>query len=259
MFDFNFGERRLEGQTVLVAGGTGGLGSATVVLLAKEGASVVVGYRHDEERAKELQSFVTNLYGAESVCLVKGDITVPEVRSDYVSAADSFGNGLYAMVCFTGDPARVKFAEASDLDLENSLRKNYMAPIMLERESAALMSKCKVSGAIVLVSSMQAVSVFKSSLNYAGPKVALAYAARILAKDWGGPGGIRVNVVSPGVNSAGMALASIDSGKYDHFIEEKIISRFGCPEDVARVIRLLVEPDNYLTGQVVTVDGGLTL
>jgi NAD(P)-dependent dehydrogenase (short-subunit alcohol dehydrogenase family) len=56
-----------------------------------------------------------------------------------------------------------------------------------------------------------------------------------------------------------MALESIASGKYDFFVDEGIIPRFGRAEDIARVVRLLVEPDNYLTGQVITVDGGLTL
>jgi len=114
-------------------------------------------------------------------------------------------------------------------------------------------------GAIVLLSTMQAVAVFESSINYAGPKTALIQAARIMAKQWGGPNGVRVNVIAPGVNRAGMALQSIESGKYDFFIAQQIIPRFGRPEDVARVVRLLIEPDNYITGQVITVDGGLTL
>ena len=56
-----------------------------------------------------------------------------------------------------------------------------------------------------------------------------------------------------------MARASLESGKYDAYVRQGVIPRFGRPEDVARVIRLLLEPDNYLTGQVITVDGGLTL
>jgi len=56
-----------------------------------------------------------------------------------------------------------------------------------------------------------------------------------------------------------MALASIEAGKYDPYVENGVIARFGRPEDVARVVRLLLEPDAYLTGQVITVDGGLTL
>lgn len=66
-------------------------------------------------------------------------------------------------------------------------------------------------------------------------------------------------MVAPGVTMAGMALASLEAGKYDPYIRQQVISRFGRAEDVARVIRLLLEPDNYLTGQVIVVDGGLTL
>jgi NAD(P)-dependent dehydrogenase (short-subunit alcohol dehydrogenase family) len=56
-----------------------------------------------------------------------------------------------------------------------------------------------------------------------------------------------------------MARASIESGKYDPYVERGVIPRFGRPEDVARAVRFFLEPDSYLTGQVLTVDGGLTL
>jgi NAD(P)-dependent dehydrogenase (short-subunit alcohol dehydrogenase family) len=139
------------------------------------------------------------------------------------------------------------------------MQKNYVAPVLLARDAAVRMRTRGSAGSIVLLSTMQAVAAFDSSINYAGPKTALIQAARIMAKQWGGPGGIRVNVIAPGVNRAGMALKSIESGKYDFFIDQKIIPRFGKPEDVARVVRLLLEPDNYITGQVITIDGGLTL
>jgi NAD(P)-dependent dehydrogenase (short-subunit alcohol dehydrogenase family) len=76
-----------------------------------------------------------------------------------------------------------------------------------------------------------------------------------LAKQWK----IRVNVVAPGANNAGMAEQSVRSGKYDSFLEKRIIPRFGRPADVARAVLFFLEPDNYLTGQVLTVDGGLSL
>jgi NAD(P)-dependent dehydrogenase (short-subunit alcohol dehydrogenase family) len=111
---------------------------------------------------------------------------------------------------------------------------------------------------IVFVSTMQAVAVFPGSTVYAAPKAALIHTARILAKQWGGGDRVRVNVVAPGVTTAGMAQKSVQSGKYDPFIERDVITRFGRAEDIARAIGLFLEPDNYTTGQLLTVDGGLT-
>ena len=257
-FDFDFDERRLASRVVLVAGGTGGLGSAAVALLARDGAKVIAGYRSDRKRAEAMKQAVEARYGA-TLHLVEGDISDPAVRARYIEEAEGFGLGLYGLVCFTGDPARVKFDDLEDRDLHDSMQENYIAPVLLARDAARRMNARAREGAIVLISTMQAVAVFESSINYGVPKKALIHAARIMAKQWGGPSGIRVNVVAPGVNRAGMALRSIESGKYDFYIDQKIIPRFGRPEDVARVVRLLLEPDSYITGQVITVDGGLTL
>jgi NAD(P)-dependent dehydrogenase (short-subunit alcohol dehydrogenase family) len=257
-FDFDFNQQSLVGRVVLVAGAAGGLGAAAAALLARDGAAVVAGYRSNRERAAALKQALEARYGRQ-VHTVEGDISDPRVRRLYVETADRVGGGLYGLVCFTGDPARVKFDEATDADLHASMQENYIAPVLLAREAAARLIERGAKGSIVLISTMQAVAVFESSTGYAGPKTALIQAARIMAKQWGGPAGIRVNVIAPGVNRAGMALKSIESGKYDSYIEQKIIPRFGQPEDVARVVRLLLEPDNYITGQVITVDGGLTL
>lgn len=257
-FDFDFDDRALAGRVVLVAGATGGLGSATVNLLARDGATVIAGYLKDRERAAALKRALEAKYKT-AIHIVEGDIADPEVRMRYVETADALREGLYGMVCFTGDPARGKFEEMTDNDLHESMQNNYIAPVLLARDAAARMKKRGLEGSIVLLSTMQAVAVFESSINYAGPKTALIQAARIMAKQWGGPGGVRVNVIAPGVNRAGMALKSIESGKYDFYIDQGIIPRFGRPQDVARVVRLLLEPDNYITGQVITIDGGLTL
>lgn len=257
-FNFNFNEGGLAGRTLLLAGGSGGLGAATAALLARDGASLVIGYRRNRERAEALRAHLVERYGTP-VELLGGDIFDGDTRTRFITAAERLPAEVYGLVCLAGDPARTKFESACESDLEDSLRRNYLGPILLARDFAAVLRKRRVAGAVVLFSTMQAVDCFSSSVNYAGPKSALIHAARILAKDWGGPEGIRVNVVAPGVNRAGMALASIESGKYDRFVEQGIVPRFGRAEDVARVVRLLVEPDNYLTGQVITVDGGLTL
>jgi NAD(P)-dependent dehydrogenase (short-subunit alcohol dehydrogenase family) len=159
---------------------------------------------------------------------------------------------LYGLVPLVGNPARVPIENATEDDLLDSIRSNFIGPVLMARDFAAAAGERDAS--IVFISTMQAVGVFPASTVYAAPKAALIHAARILAKQWA----IRVNVVAPGVNSAGMAEASVRSGKYDGFLERNIIPRFGRPEDVARAVIFFLEPDNYITGQVLAVDGGLT-
>jgi 3-oxoacyl-[acyl-carrier protein] reductase len=255
---YDFGRKTLGGKVVLVPGGAGGLGAAITALLLQDGALPVVGYRSQRGRALAFQQKMQDLYGGP-ITLVEGDIGEAEARERYLKTALDLKGDLYGLVALPGDPARVKPAELDAAALEASFRANYEAPVLLARAAAEAMTRKGTKGAIVLFSSMQGVHPFEGSLAYAGPKAALLQAGRILAKEYGGGADIRVNVVAPGATSVGMARASIDAGKYDAYVERGVIPRFGRPEDVARVVRLLLEPDSYLTGQVITIDGGLTL
>ena len=230
----------------MLAGGAGGLGSATAELLAEDGARLVVSYRADAERARRFASIAQ---------IVEADLAVSAHRQRLLDAAPE----IYGLVVFAGDPARVAGGASLEDAMRRSVESNYLGPVLLAREAAERMKRAGVPGAIVLLGTMQAVHVFPGSTAYAAPKAALVSAARILAKECRGPANIRVNVVCPDVTAAGMAQASIASGKYDRFLEDGIVPRFGAAIDVARACRFFLEPDNYITGQVLTVDGGLTL
>lgn len=236
----------LRGREVVLAGGTGGLGAAIASLLIAEGARVVMGFRGNRERAARWRG---------SAVLVEADVTEAVGRARLLEAAPA----LYGLVVLAGDPARVSDASQTEAVMARSCRVNYEGPILLAREAAEKMKATGTAGAIVLFSTMQANALFPDSTAYAAQKAALQHGARILAKECRGRANIRVNVVSPGVMAAGMAEASIASGKYDRFLQEGVIGRFGRAEDVARAVRFLLEPDNYITGQVLCVDGGMTL
>ena len=263
-FHFDFPERTLAGKVVLVAGGSGGLGSATAAMLVKEGATVVLGYRTNRARAEALATALAT-YGSGCVHLVEGDLREASARQRYLAAADQ--GELYGLVSFVGDPERLppgapageQGHEALQQSLEASWGLNFLSPVLLARLAGERMLSAGTPGSIVLFSTMQAVSVFEGSVSCAAPKSALIHAAKILGKEWGGEANIRVNVVAPGATIAGMAEGSIRSGKYDVYVERGIVPRFGRPENIARAVRFLLEPDNYVTGQVLTVDGGLTL
>jgi Dehydrogenases with different specificities (related to short-chain alcohol dehydrogenases) len=233
-------------QTIILAGGSGGLGSASARLLAEEDAHLIVSYHSNRDRAEELSEIAT---------LVQADLTSASDRQRLLNTAES----LYGLVVFTGDPCRVKDPQELESKMHESYEVNYLGPFLLAKEAAERMKAEGVSGSIVLFSTMQASALFPGSAAYAGAKAALQHATRILAKEYRGKPNIRINVISPGVTAAGMAEASIAAGKYDHYLETGIIPRFGRALDIARAVRFFLEPDNYITGQVLMVDGGLTL
>jgi 3-oxoacyl-[acyl-carrier protein] reductase len=236
----------LRGKEIILAGGPGGIGSAVIELLAAEGARLVVSYRANRERAERSR---------DKAQVLQADLTVDADRKRLLDSVQQ----LYGVVVLAGDPARV----TGGTDLREAMIRshdvNYLGPILLAREAAERMKASGTAGAIVLTATMQAIALFPGSTAYAAPKAGLMHAARILAKECRGPSKIRVNVVSPGITAAGMAEASIASGKYDRYVKEGIIHRFGHAQDIARAVRFFLEPDNYVTGQVLSVDGGITL
>ncbi len=255
LFRYDFPEKTLAGKTVVVAGGTGGLGAAAVSLLAREGVHLVVGYRKNRERAESLSRAIEKDFGRK-LALVEGDLCDTAVRRNFLERVVNDGAPLAGAAIFPGDPARVAFQDLDRAALVASLESNYVGPVLLAKELGEAMEKSESGGALVLLSTMQALAAFPSSLNYAAPKAALVHAARILAQQWNR---VRVNVVAPGATLAGMAAASVQSGKYDRHVASGAIPRFGRAEDVARAVRFFLEPDNYITGQSLVVDGGLTL
>lgn len=241
----------MKGKAIILAGGSGGLGAAVAEEIARQGGVPIIGYLNNSGRAETLAKELLQKYGVHAP-VVEGDILSASTRQRLLEEARNAGD-LYGLVPLAGNPARVPIESATEDDLLNSMRVNFVGPVLLARDFAAAAGERDAS--IVFVSTMQAVGIFPGSTAYAAPKAALVHTARILAKQWK----IRVNVVAPGVNNAGMAEQSVRSGKYDSFIERQIIPRFGRPEDVARAILFFLQPDNYVTGQLLTVDGGLSL
>ncbi len=255
---FDTTKRPLAGRAILIAGGTGGLGAATAALLIVEGAYPILGYRVNKGRAELVQQRLQDTY-LGPVGLVQGDIRDATARRRYVDDVLRAKNKIDGLVVFSGDPARAKTEELETEAFQQAMLHNTVAPLLLARDVAVAIRERRTRGAIVIASSMQGTYPFENSLAYGTSKAALIHGAKILAKEFGGHSGVNVNVVAPGVTTVGMARTSIDSGKYDDMIERGVIRRFGKPEDIARLVRLLLDPDSYITGQVIVADGGLTL
>src|SRR5262249_19600390 len=140
----------LRGFEIVLAGGSGGLGSAAAELLAQEGARLIVSYRANADRAERLKPIAT---------VMQADLTNAADRTRLLDAASQ----LYGVVVFTGDPARLPDPEAA---MRRAYEANYLGPILLAREAADRMQASGTQGAIVLFSTMQAVSLFPGSTGY---------------------------------------------------------------------------------------------
>lgn len=253
----SFQDMDLSGKSILIAGATGGLGSEIVLQLAQIPCSLVLIHREKDDRFNQLRM---KLEGTRAqISFYRCDFTNSDEINDAVEIFFEEQKTPYAMVNLLGDPARVDWQKAQIIHMQESFLRNASAPLHSTKEFALKMKARSLEGAVVLFSSMQGVYPFEGSLYYGAPKAALIHGAKILAKEFGGNPFVRINVLAPGVNQAGMAEESIRKGKYEKYLQQNIIPRYGEAGSIAGLTLQLLDPHLYMTGQVLLCDGGLTL
>jgi len=247
----------LSGKSILIAGATGGLGQEIVSALSRFECSMMLIHQEEDEKANRLRSRLKQ--SAARASFYECDFTAADEINDATQIFFEQEKEPYALVNLIGDPARVDWQKGQVNHMQDSFLKNASAPLHSAKEFGLRMRSKGRSGAIILFSSMQGVYPFEGSLYYGTAKAALIAGARILAKEFGGEPFVRLNVIAPGVNQAGMAEESIKKGKYEKFTQQKIIPRYGQASDIAGLVLFLLDPNLYMTGQTMLYDGGLTL
>jgi NAD(P)-dependent dehydrogenase (short-subunit alcohol dehydrogenase family) len=247
----------LKGKTIMIAGATGGLGQAVVMQLAEQGCSMMLVHHANTERAEKLRTKLKQQNA--DVWFYSCDFTNADDINDATEIFFDQAKSPYALINLIGDPARVDWQKAQINHMQESFLKNASAPLHSAKTFALKLREKGIAGAIVLFSSMQGIYPFENSLYYGTPKSALIHGAKILAKDFGGEPFIRINVIGPGVNQAGMAEESIQKGKYKNLVEQKIIPQYGDASSIGRLTAFFLDPELYMTGQTILFDGGLTL
>jgi NAD(P)-dependent dehydrogenase (short-subunit alcohol dehydrogenase family) len=244
----------LSGAVALVTGGTRGIGAATAVALAAEGANVaIVGRRHDAE-AKETQR---NIEGLGRKCmLITADVAVAREATRCVEETSRELGPVDVLVHSAGGPVNGGLLQLTPEAWHAAFDVHVHAIFHLCRASIPAMKQRK-RGAIILISSAAGIRGIKTNVAYQAVKGTLPQLTRALAYEFANDN-IRVNCVAPGVIRTAFHATMPAQVKQNNLENRIPLRREGTAEQVASLICELVT-NEYITGETVAVDGGLTM
>lgn len=236
-----------EPKRVLITGGVRRLGLDIALAFAARGARLALNYNSTTEQAAEEARVRVSEAGAADVHLVRGDVTV-EGAEIVRGSAERLG-GIDVLINNAGVlPPQRRFSELSRSDFEQTLGLNLLAPFSVTQAALSYMAK---GASVINLASLGGLQIWKELIDYNVSKSALITLTKALARELG-PAGITVNAIAPGAmqldgEEMGVGLVKIPLGYY------------GSGEDIAQAAVYLAYDAPYMTGQVLTIDGGRSL
>lgn len=243
---------RLEGRVALITGASGGIGSAVALRMAQDGARLFLTYGKNHEGAEATRAACLAL-GVE-VEVLSLDLKDPAAAPQLIQAVLHRFGGLQILVQCAGQAQEALLATLSDEELEALLQLNVSALVRIARAALRPMLLQR-SGSLVHLSSVLAQRPSQGCAVYAGSKGFVESFTRALAVEVGRKG-VRVNAVAPGVVETPMNAAV--RGLLGAALPARTsLKRLGSPTEIAAAIAFLASDDaSYVTGEVITVDGG---
>jgi tropinone reductase I len=243
---------QLRGRNALVTGGTRGIGRAIVSELRQLGASVTLVARTQaavDAAVRELGEGVTG---------VAGDVMSTADRMRIVEHVRERGP-LHVLVHNAGGNVRQKLIGYDDATIQHLIELNLTAPILLSRD---LHPQLRAAGgaSVIHIGSVAGSIALPSGIAYAAAKAGLSQAARTLALEWAADG-IRVNTVAPWYTRTALAEPVLSRPEaLAAILARTPMARIAEPEEIATVVAFLAMPAaSYITGQCISVDGGMSI
>jgi pteridine reductase len=241
----------LTGKVALVTGAARRVGAATVRLLHSRGMNIILHYRSSREDAQQLQQEL-NEQRADSVVLIQADLLhTNKIQSTVKEAAKAWGR-LDVLVNNASGFYPTPLGEVDEEEWEFLMGSNLKAPFFLCQAAAEQLRQH--NGCIINIVDIHAERPLKNFPVYSIAKAGLVMLTRSLARELAPE--VRVNAVAPG---AILWPQDIDEVTKQRIVSRVALKRKGDPDDIARTILFLISDADYITGQVITVDGGRTL
>lgn len=245
----------LDGRVALVTGGARGIGRATALALAREGAAVAVNFNKSAAAAGEVAAEVIEI--GSRVLAVKGDVAEPGAVLEMFGEVERDLGPVDILVANAGVTRDGLAVRMSVENWDEVVNTNLRGAFLCAKSALRHMMKSRW-GRIVFVSSVAAIMGNPGQANYAASKAGLIGLAKSLDREIAGRG-ITVNVVAPGFIETDMT-ASLDESLRERLLEQIPVGRFGEADEVASAVTYLCSPESaYICGAVVPVDGGIAM
>jgi len=246
---------QLKGKTAVVTGGSRGIGRAIALELASCGANVVVNYTRNSKAADEVVAEIEAM--GSSGMAVKADVSIAsEVENLVNEVLKTFGS-IDILVNNAGITRDNLIIRMTEKEFDEVINTNLKGAFICTKAVSRVMIKQK-SGKIINVSSVVGIVGNAGQSNYAAAKAGLIGFTKSMAKELA-KRGINVNAVAPGFIQTDMTSVLPENVK-EEFLKSIPLMRIGKPEDIANTVLFLAsEYSDYITGQVINIDGGMVM